>query len=319
MANKAKLPKRLIHEFVDAAHDEQSYHKKRTHRRRATGMTGYRLTVLALLTLPLSGNAMLIRHDREIDEYRKLAAQSQFDCVGRVRRSDRKDWASGVLVSPHWVLTAAHVVDKGVPEDYEWEFNGKSYKAIQHVLHPSRLKKRSRKERYVHFDLALVRIEKAVTNVAPALLYKGEKEEGLIATYVGNGLLGDGKNGPQSPRVQGRLAGRNRVETNRGQYNGAVVSTNYLLCDFDAPNVPETLDLEACPSHGDSGGALFLQVEDAWVLAGIISAPVQFVEGKSVKGVRDRYGAILAAVRVSRVADWIKKNIEIADEARTLN
>jgi hypothetical protein len=274
------------------------------------------LLAITLLTFSSEGNAMLIRHDRTIDEYRELAAQPQFLCVGRVYRDDRKDWASGVLVSPQWVLTAAHVVDKRSPENYQWEFNGKRFDAVEHVFHPSRLAKRPRSARFQHFDLALVKLEHAVTEVVPATLYEGRDEIGLIATMVGNGRQGDGVNGTRRPGVQERLAGRNRIDAHDGHFYGMTVSSGYLLCEFDAPDGSSnrlgsdvSLELEACPALGDSGGGLFIRVDNRWMLAGTLCGPVLSVEGKIIRGISDRYGAIIASARTSSVTDWIKGTI----------
>ena len=56
--------------------------------------------------------AGIIRHDAGMEKYLEMGGRSEFACVGRYATSENSnDYAVGVLISPNWVLTAAHFVE----------------------------------------------------------------------------------------------------------------------------------------------------------------------------------------------------------------
>src|SRR4051794_25529176 len=77
--------------------------------------------------------AITIRDDRPDSQYLALAGDAKYKSVGRIT------WpgflASGVVISPKWVLTAAHVVDSA--DSHTFFVNGVNYNEVQHFAHPS--------------------------------------------------------------------------------------------------------------------------------------------------------------------------------------
>src|SRR5690606_2380115 len=65
-----------------------------------------------LCFIAIGVNAIIYRHDVAETEYRKLALQPQFDCVGEVIEDNTHFAGSCVLIGERYVLSAAHVFKK---------------------------------------------------------------------------------------------------------------------------------------------------------------------------------------------------------------
>ncbi|RYZ30120.1 MAG: trypsin-like serine protease [Sphingobacteriales bacterium] len=74
-------------------------------------MTRILICLFLCLSIP-AVQAIIYRHDVAEEEYRKLALQPQFNCVGQIFESRRSPIGSCVLISDRFVLTAAHVFMK---------------------------------------------------------------------------------------------------------------------------------------------------------------------------------------------------------------
>ncbi|MCK9290784.1 MAG: hypothetical protein WCR58_09245 [Bacteroidales bacterium] len=76
----------------------------------------------------------IIRHDVDEKAYLELAAEKQFDCVGRVFK-DTTASGSCVLISDRFVLSAAHVfIDRDTRPD-TLNFNGQTIVAYVPLNH----------------------------------------------------------------------------------------------------------------------------------------------------------------------------------------
>lgn len=243
----------------------------------------------------------IIRHDVELEQYVRLAAEPAFRSVGRYAdAADPDDVAGGVLVAPRWVLTASHFLG----EQSTWTFGDKEvYHAVRVVRHP-RVGQGPHEAQWSGFDLALVELDRPVANVAPAVRYRGRAEVGATVTKVGYGYVGNGRDGMKAPPTQMRLAGQNVIDAAGGELDGREFSSDVLAFDFDGPGAaeanrmgsPEPLPLEIGGSKGDSGGGVFLEEDGEWRLAGIVSGALSR---------QIRYGAVAALARVSSANDWI--------------
>jgi hypothetical protein len=245
-------------------------------------------------------SAGVLRHDIDLERYRDLGRRPEFDSVGRYSASRTSgDYAAGVLISPTWVLTAAHFpADHGV-----WLFGEGLYDTRRIVRHP-RLVPGAREQQWTGWDLALIELDRPVTAVSPASRYHGQGEVGKLVTKIGYGYVGDGLNGLKSPRVAERLGGNNVIDAAGGTFEGRSFGPDALVFDFDSPlsaasnrfGSASPVALEIGGAKGDSGGGVFALESGHWQLVGIVSGGLN----REI-----RYGSVAALARVSAANAWI--------------
>ena len=260
-----------------------------------------------------------IRHDRDPQLYLDLGASPGYASVGSFDISKFQPGykASGTLVGDHWVLTAAHPLDGATSAQFT--VGGRTYTMSESIRHPKWDGAYRR-----GFDLALVKLTEAVTDVAPARLYTGRRERGAVATFVGFGYTGDGLRGHVDYDGLKR-AGQNVIDGTLGPEQWPLDATfrdklprkaRTFVVDFDSPTNPADsvtgdpapVDLEYLISPGDSGGGAFLDFGDGPLLAGVHS----FAEVPDRLDNSD-YGDVTGHVRVSAFAKWIRKTMRRED------
>lgn len=260
---------------------------------------------IILLSFSTSNFLGMIRHDVDIEKYREIGRQPEFDCVGRYSISEtEEDYAVGVLISSQWVLTAAHFVQ----DSSVWKFGDNFYRTKRIVKHP-KLKPNAEETQWSGWDMALVELEKPVLDIKPAERYHGNEELGKTITKLGYGFIGNGKVGLSKPRIQEKLGGQNIVDAIGGIFEDREFSTSVMVCDFDNPENPESnrfgspipLELEIGGSKGDSGGGVFMDDNGTTVLVGIVSGALN----RQIK-----YGAVMALARVSKANEWIDSIVD---------
>lgn len=269
------------------------------------------LALLLSFSMKLQGG--LARSDTDIESYRQLARQSQFDCV--IQLDERGSSATGVLVAAKWILTAAHVAES--PGDPF--FGGQLYHRVQTVFHPQWRSPANNEEWLEDLvkgtDLALIELDRPVTNIAAARRYRGDDEINNLATLVGWGYVGTLETGPLNPEQQEKIAGRNVIEDTPGITLGSFIprfTDRVLVYDADNPLDPsestlgssEALPLEYFASDQDSGSGLFIQENGEWYLAGIDKAG-----GHPLTGEQDQssgvFGFVEIYARISFSNEWI--------------
>ena len=169
------------------------------------------ITFLLILSILQSSAAIIIRHDRKDMEYLKLGMQ--FPAVCQLDPL----YGGGTLVSPRWILTAAHAVEMMRPGSFV-RIKNKNYRVEKTVIHPLWSGSRN--------DIALIKLKRMVHSVNPIPVYRKREEAGKKVILVGSGDTGTGLTGPV--KTDGKL----RAATNQ------VNSTNkaWLIIKFDKPD-----------------------------------------------------------------------------------
>jgi hypothetical protein len=261
-----------------------------------------RVAVLCALFVCTSGDFAAggtIRHDRNDSLYTNLAASADFQAVGKFTIDGPITVASGTLIRPDWVLTAAHIVSFPTPANVTFELAGNQYEAAEWIVHPAWTGELARGA-----DLALVRLQSPVMGITPATLFAGNLEVDKTAVFVGYGQTGTGLTGSIEGSEGTKRAGENVIEA-LGSAIG--VSDNYVLADFDSPFGNTSvfgdrfpLNLEYFTARFDSGSGMFLDEAGAKHLAGVAAFGAYLDDVPNAS-----YGEIDGFTRVSRFRDWI--------------
>ncbi|MBO9715635.1 MAG: trypsin-like serine protease [Pseudoxanthomonas sp.] len=258
-----------------------------------------------LIALPSAAGAIVIRDDVDDSEYRVPA--SEFPALVDMPKSGH-----GVLVAPQWVITAAHTIPRN-SRLRKVSINGKSRRVERVVIHegyrrlPQELIDQAvatgDASSIVAFvsssdDIALVKLAKPVTDVAPVALYEDSLRPGEIVKIIGKGTAGNGTTGYS-------LGVPSRTELRRAYNEITRVDDRWVCYRFDAPS--SALALEGALGNGDSGGPVLVQVEGRWLLSGLASWKV--IDGPVLSAKYGRYGQETCNVRLGHYLDWIGRVI----------
>ena len=199
-------------------------------------------------------------------------------------------YGSAVIIKPHWVLTAAHVVKDTIePEIIR---DSQHYPLAQLIIHAD-----FNEDNIGYHDLALgysptdfqlefyTPLYKQTDEIGKAVTISGY---GVAGTFLSGGALSDGK----------RRAGHNKIDS---------TERAVLVC---TPSLTNKFPLEFIITPGDSGGGLFIGNE----LAGINSFLMAL--DKIPDGT---YTDEACFTRVSLYADWVESQIakyELAQQGR---
>jgi hypothetical protein len=252
--------------------------------------------LLVIVVLASTASAITIRDDKSQSLYLNLGSQAIYGSVGRIdeKAGTSAYIGSGTLIAPNWVLTAGHMVSDAT--GLKFTVGGNTYTGSSWVYNPL-----WNGNVALGYDIGLVQLSTAVTNVKPANRYTGSSELGKVGTMVGYGMPGTGVTGATTFDGKKRAA-QNVID---GTYNS---NGRILAVDFDNPknkrdNVygsATPLNLEGLIASGDSGGALFIDSATGPLLAGVTSFGAAW-DGK----VNSDYGDIGGFMRVSKLNSWI--------------
>jgi secreted trypsin-like serine protease len=201
-------------------------------------------------------------------------------CEKRKEGDIHRFYASAVVISPRWVLTAAHVVSGNA--DIKVRVEGKDH-PVKRVI----VNKNFQEEILGRYDIALCESEDEIELDFYPELYEGNSEVDSVASICGYGVYGTFSSG--ASKTDGRKrAGSNVVDR---------VENHVMFC---SATKGRKTNLEFMISHGDSGGGLFIDRK----LAGINSF-VSAADGKT----NSNYGDECAHTRVSIFVKWIRGHI----------
>ena len=259
------------------------------------------LLLIFLLAASSPASAIVIRHD--VDDAKYRVAADEYPAL-----VDMPGEGHGSLVAPQWAVTAAHtlpqhtelkqVVINGLPREVERVVIHPGYRTLPQTLIDQATASGEAMLIVVFLaasdDIALIKLSKPVTDVAPVASYRGGDEAGQVIKLIGKGATGTGDIGHDP-------GGPNRTELRRAFNKASSAYDRWLCYVFDAP--PSALPLEGVLRNGDSGGPALLQSSDQWLLAGLGSWKV--VQGNVLTARPGRYGQVACNVRMSHYADWM--------------
>lgn len=222
----------------------------------------HHLVTIGLALFCFNARAIIMRHDVPEDKYK--VAPSEFPAL-----VDLPIEGHGVLIAPSWVVTlASAVANKDI---HEVTINGTPRPIARVVLHPGY--KPTPREYYsgdatrlLLFerdldDIAMIELKDPITDVQPALLYRGENERNEVVEIIGKGAAGNGLIGQysMSPHRGDLRRAFTRVESADG---------HWIKLRFETKR--EANPLEGMPANGDEGGPVFLKVRGLLTVVGLM-------------------------------------------------
>lgn len=259
-----------------------------------------RLLRFVILLLATSRLVMAGTMDPNTPEEKYLEFGKQFPSVVRLRarvkctnpkcpQKEHDQFGSAVVIRPHWLLTAAHVVNNTF-EQTAVTADGKEYSIARSVQH-----KDYEENRVGWHDLALCYSPEDFALDFYTPLYDGQDELGKAITIAGFGSYGTFTTGAKNGSDGKRRAGHNVI---------AGSAAAVLFCK--ARTGRERMPLEFLIAPGDSGGGMFIGNK----LAGINSFLMH--DDGTADG---NYGDEAAFTRVSLYAGWVEEQIKLHEMA----
>ncbi len=224
----------------------------------------------------MKASSMIVRHD--VPDQNSLVDESDYQSVITFFKGD----GAGTLITPFWILTAAHTA-RNIPDNHMIAIADDNYTIEQVVPHPNFVGEQPGDVD----DIALVKLNSPVNQVAPFDLYEDEAELGQEVLLLGRGDYGNGQLGTIGTDKKLRKA-TNLIDE---------VDNHWIKFHFDAP--PDCTSLEGVSGIGDSGGPALIAERGKLFIVGVSSWQDHEDEAYGL------YGAVEYYTRVSRYIVWI--------------
>lgn len=240
--------------------------------------------LLLIVCLPIKAGTI----DPNTADSKYIEYGSKFKCIYNICGSYEDNGlycASAVVIDPHWVLTAAHVVDCSkiciVHQD------DKAYRIDKIIVH-----NKFESKTFGYYDIALCYSANPIILDFYPKLYDDENEVGKVCSISGYGFTGNFNTGiNKSDNI--KRAGSNKIDK---------IEKGLLIC---SPSSFNRTELEFLIASGDSGGGLFIDGK----LAGINSCVIA-----DDKNTNSSYTDESGHTRISLYRDWINDNISAYNE-----
>ena len=240
---------------------------------------------LALSLLPpTTAQSAIFRFQSDLDQADEFGQSSVFDPVGLLVGTDATGASfvagSGVLIDPHWVLTAGHVpfqTGSTLFESLRFSTSADTLNNLDTFTDADLFFSFPGYDRNVPAglgdDIGLVRLANPITDITPANRFFGQDVIGAefaIAGYGNPGVFGSPTGDFDGVRRGGQNAG-DSFGFNLGLIN---IEDQFWVFDFDRFDSGGPLALEWQGSRNDSGGGWFIDVNGEFQLAGITSGGI---------------------------------------------
>jgi secreted trypsin-like serine protease len=232
--------------------------------------------------------------------------------------------ASGVLIAPQYIVTAAHNVsnnNREVIKPFSITFGTTNYtitNANQVKVHPS-----YNGVSFVEGDIAVVKLDNPVTNITPATRYAKSDEVGKQVVHKGFGIRNSNNNGKLGYNIidatADQLSSLGFKTAEQPQTTITTGTSRCLITDYDdgqATNnslqslgsITSPMPQEIMVTAGDSGAGLCVRTNKGLRLVGI-AVDLAIRDSNTDNTTESIYGRISSYTRVSTYKDWIDSNL----------
>lgn len=245
--------------------------------------------ILWLLLLGVSFGGTI---DPNVPDKKYIEYGKKYDCVvslqGKIKVDDKDTpfFASGVIISPRIVLTAAHVMKPS--KDCFIVVDGKNVDILYSIIYDKFT------EEKLGFDIAVCLLKDEVNLQVYPELYSEEDEVGKICGIVGFGRTGSYHTGA----IKFDLNKRGGSNTIDGLLN------DLLVCSVKGGVKTQ---LEFLLATGDSGGGLFIDQKLAGINSGIMTS-----DKKLDSNINDES----THTRISIHKAWIEEAIDLLEKLK---